>query len=156
MNSMGSRRKKSRSSKARSPASCKPPRHPVRRSSRTGTRSRPFLRAEYLSWRSSLPTALERDTLLMPDAIADSVVCEAERFLRSSLPAGFAGRLAAKAFHLYPRHKHFRKMLNRPGDRGRHNLHVYMRHWVAAWLKRERSPLSKRLPYSYSLGHALF
>jgi hypothetical protein len=106
-------------------------------------------------WRASLPTALERDTLLMPDAIAASVVQEAERFLKADLPAGFAKRLAAKAHHLYPRHKHFHKGMNRPGNRGRENLYMFMRHWTAGWLKRERNPLHKKLPYSFGMGQRL-
>ena len=110
---------------------------------------------EFRAWRASLPTALERDTLLMPDAIAASVVQEAERFLKADLPAGFAERLAAKAHHLYPRHRHFKKMLNRPGNLGRHNLYVYMRHWTAGWLKRERNPLHKKLPWSFGMGQRL-
>ena len=113
------------------------------------------LRQEFRAWRASLPTALERDTLLMPEAIAASVVQEAERFLQADLPDGFAGRLAAKAHHLYPRHRHFKKMLNRPGNFGRHNLYVYMRHWTAGWLKRERNPLHKKLPYSFGMGRRL-
>ena len=62
----------------------------------------------------------------MPDAIAESVVQEAERFLAAELPANFATRLAAKAEYLYPRHPHFRKMLNRPGNSGRNHLYIYV------------------------------
>ena len=91
----------------------------------------------------------------MPEAIAESVVQEAERFLKADLPADYAARLAAKAQHLYPRHQHFHKMLNRPGNRGRDNLYVYMRHWTASWLKRERRRLFEKLPYSYCLGRRL-
>ena len=91
----------------------------------------------------------------MPDAIAESVVHETERFLRAELPADYSERLAAKAHYLYPRHKHFNKMLNRPGNRGRDNLYVYMRHWTAGWLKRERRRLFNQLPYSFSLGRRL-
>jgi hypothetical protein len=98
---------------------------------------------------------LERDTLLWPEAIAESVVAEASRYLHAELPADFPTRLATKAYHLYPRHRHFHKMLNRPGNRGRDNLYVYMRHWTASWLKRERSPLFKRLPWEYALGRRL-
>jgi hypothetical protein len=54
-----------------------------------------------------LPTALERDTLLTPEWIAECVVQEVERFLKAELPENFAARLAAKAHHLYLRHKHF-------------------------------------------------
>jgi hypothetical protein len=112
-------------------------------------------RAEYRAWRGSLPTPLERDTLLWPEVIAESVVAEASRYLNAELPANFPARLAAKAYHLYPRHRHFHKMLNRPGNRGRHNLYVYMRHWTASWLKRERWSLFKRLPWEYALGRQL-
>ena len=91
----------------------------------------------------------------MPEAIAESVVQEAERFLKADLPGDFAARLAAKAHHLYPRHKHFHKVLNLPGNRGRDSLYMYMRHWTASWLKRERPALFKRLPWSYALGSKL-
>jgi hypothetical protein len=113
------------------------------------------LRAEFRAWRASLPTALERDTLLWPEAIAESVVLEASRYLGESLPADFPARLAAKAYHLYPRHRHFHAVLNRPGNRGRDMLYVYMRHWTASWLKRERPALCRRLPWEYGYGHPL-
>ena len=112
-------------------------------------------RAAFRAWRESLPTPLERDTLLWPEVIAESVVAEASRYLRAELPADFPSRLAAKAYHLYPRHRQFHKMLNRPGNRGRDNLYVYMRHWTASWLKRERRALFKRMPWEYSLGRPL-
>jgi hypothetical protein len=83
------------------------------------------------------------------------VVQEAERFLKAELPAGFTERLAAKAHYLYPRHRHFKKMLNRPGNFGRHNIYVYMRHWTAGWLKRECSRFFKKLPWSYAQGRPL-
>jgi hypothetical protein len=102
-----------------------------------------------------LPTALERDTLLTPEWIAESVVQEVERFLKADLPNNFAERLAAKAHHLYPRRKHFHKGINRPGNRGRENLLMFMRHWTAAWLKRGRNPLHKKLPRSFGMGHRL-
>ena len=91
----------------------------------------------------------------MPEAIAASVVQEVERFLKADLPDNFAERLAAKAQQLYPRHRHFHKGLNRPGNRGRENLYMFMRHWPAGWLKRERNPLHKKLPYSFGMGQRL-
>jgi hypothetical protein len=113
------------------------------------------LRREARALRASLPTQLERDTLITPDWVAESVVQEAERFLKADLPADFVERLAAKAHHLYPRHRHFKKLLNRPGNAGRNNLYMFMRHWTAAWLKRERFALYKRLPLSYGNGQPL-
>ena len=113
---------------------------------------RKSLRREF---RVSLPTQLERDTLLTPLWVAESVVQEVERFLKSDLPENFAERLAAKAHYLYPRHKHFYKGLNRPGNRGRENLLMFMRHWTAGWLRRERYALYKQLPYAFANGHRL-
>ena len=45
--------------------------------------------------------------------------------------------------------------LNRPGNRGRNNLYMYMRHWTAGWLKRELSALYKELTWSYAQGMPL-
>lgn len=69
-------------------------------------------------WRASLPTRLERDTLLTPLWVAESIVQEVERYLKADLPANWARRLAAKAHYLYPRHKHFKAGLNRPAGGG--------------------------------------
>jgi len=113
------------------------------------------LRREFRVWKESLPTALERDTLLAPEWIAESVVQEAERFLQADLPENFVARLAAKAEYLYPRHTQFKKLLNGPGNAGRNNLYRFMRHWMAAWLKRERFALYRKLPASFGLGQAL-
>jgi len=113
------------------------------------------LRQEFRAWVASLPTQFERDTMLTPEWIAESVVSEVERFLKTDLPDNFAERLAAKAHHLYPRHKHFHKGMNRPGNRGRENLLMFMRHWTAGWLKRERSALYKKLPWSFGNGQRL-
>ena len=124
--------------------------------SQSGRAAKAALRGKFHEWRESLPTELERDTLLWPEVIAESVVQEAERYLETALPPDFAERLAQKAHHLYPRHKHFHKMLNRPGDRGRDNLTVYMRHWVCSCLKRERYALYRKLPWSFALGVALY
>lgn len=117
--------------------------------------ARRSLRAEFRAWRAALPTALERDTLLWPEAIAESVVQEASRYLGTELPADYLARLAVKAYYLYPRQRHFHQVLNRSGNRGRHNLYVYMRHWTCSWLKREHYKLYQQLPWEYALGRAL-
>lgn len=102
-----------------------------------------------------LPTRLERDTNITPLWVAESIVQEVERYLKAELPANWARRLAAKAHYLYPRHKHFKAGLNRPGWRGLENLRMFMRHWTAGWLKRAKSPLYKKLPYDFGMGRAL-
>ena len=159
MNSTTSHPKKSPSSKARKTLECGDtsplsPGATCRPGSKRG-HARALHRTEFRAWRASLPTALERDTLLMPDVIAESVVQEVERFLKAELPEGFAERLAARAHYLYPRHRHFREGLNRPGNRGRENLLMFMRHWTAGWLHRAKSPLYKQLPYSFGNGQRL-
>jgi hypothetical protein len=45
-------------------------------------------------WKESLPTASERETLLVHEWIAESAVREAERFLPADLPEDFAARPA--------------------------------------------------------------
>lgn len=119
------------------------------------SRAKAALCREFREWRASLPTQLERDTLLWPEAIADSVVGEVCCCLDTDISGNLAEYLAAKAYYLYPRHRHFHKMLNRAGNRGRDNLYMYMRHWTAGWLKRERYALFKRLPWEYALGRRL-
>ena len=157
MNSTNSHPKKSPSLKARKVgrvSPCAPP-LPGRGTARRGLTRPATLPQEFRAWRASLPTQMERDTLLTPEWVAESVVQEAERFLKVDLPEGFAERLAARAHYLYPRHKHFHKGMNRPGNRGRETLLMFMRHWTAGWLKRERNPLHKKLPYSFGMGQRL-
>ena len=169
-----SRPKKSPSSKARR----KPERGCVRRTSRStalcrkasgssgrsrriapaaaGRADTAALRRESRAWlHAELPTQLERDTMLTPEGVAESVVQEVELFLKAVLPADFAERLAARAYDCYDHSKHFRKGLNRAGNGGRATLYMFMRHWTAAWLRRERSALHKKLPQSFGNGARL-
>jgi hypothetical protein len=85
--------------------------------------------------------------------VAETVVQEAERFLRADLPPGYVARLAAKAEHIYPRHSQFGRLLRRAD--GREKLCSFMRHWLCAFLHRDRSPLWKHLPKEYAWGAPL-
>jgi len=134
-----------------SPLSDAAPGYPVARQGQARTQ-----RTVFRAWRASLPGGLERDTLLMPEVIAENVVREAERLTRTDLPAGFTERLAARAHQLYARNRRFKKTLNRPGNEGRDMLYVYLRHWTAGWLKRELPALSRQFPEGFALGHAVF
>jgi hypothetical protein len=145
-----SRSKPLRKRTSRLPARAR--RNPPAAAGRSDTAAR---RRESRALRALLPTKLERDTALWPEVIAECVVREAERFLAADLPADYPARLAARAYHLYPRNKHFRKLLNEPGNRGREALYMFMRHWTCGWLKRERSPLHPKLPWEYALGKRL-
>jgi hypothetical protein len=158
MNSTSSRPKKSPATKAqRKPArgvhaapasartsdvkSCRQPRPSTRGKGLKAARRR----RESRELDDLLPTQLERDTMLTPEWVAESVVQEAEIFLNASLPDNFVERLAARTYYLYDRNRNFHKDLNRSGNRGRDLLFMFMRHWTAAWLKRECSALYKRL-----------
>lgn len=110
-------------------------------------------RREFREWRASLPTALERDTLLMPDVVAEDTVAEAARYLGADMPETYAERLASKAEYLYGRHAAFHRSLKGSGNHAPAQLRVYFRHWLCAWLKRERPALHRRLPWEYALGH---
>ncbi len=113
------------------------------------------VRREFREWRASLPTALERDTLLMPDVVAEDTVAEAARYLGAALPGTCAERLVSKAEYLYGRHGAFQRSLKRSGNCAPAQLRVYFRHWLCSWLKRNRRALFNRLPWGYALGHRL-
>lgn len=155
MNSTNSRPKKSPSSRVRKAGTARCTVRAYRRTSQRDVPTKVSLRREFRDWRAALSTPLERDTLLVPEWIAESVVREAERYLRAELPAGYVERLMAKAHLCYAGHRHFKQVLNRSGNRGRDMLFLYMRHWTCSWLKRDRSPLFKHLPWSYGHGKAL-
>lgn len=166
MNSTNSRPRKSLSSKARrkSPVGPRCRAAQTARLSRSGHQNRTAaqqhrpttLRAESRAWlHAELPTPLERDTALTPEWVAESVVQEVECFLNAKLPAGFTERLTARAYYCYDHNKHFHKVLNRPGNGGRATLYMFMRHWTAGWLKRERYALYRKLPWSYGQGQPL-
>ena len=152
-----SRPKKSPASKARKvgKARCAAPCRVPPKSPQRSDPTKISLRREFRALRASLPTRLERDTLITSEWIAETVVQEVERYLNAHLPDNFAERLAARAHYLYPRNKHFHKGLNRPGNGGRETLLMFMRHWTAGWLKRAGSPLYKKLPWSFGNGHLL-
>ena len=129
---------------------------PTERNDEAARQRRPTsIRKEFRAWRASLPAALERDTLLMPDVIAETVVEEAERFLKADLPANYAERLAARAHQPCLSSRQFHQGLNGPGNRGRDSLCMFMRHWTAAWLSRECNPLFKKPPWTFAWGRPL-
>ena len=112
------------------------------------------LRKEFRAWRASLPTALERDTLLMPDVIAENVVGEVAQFLGEEFPARYAIWLAAKAELCYSARRQFYRRL-RGRDDPRAWLSVFMRHWLASFLHLERPDLYDCLPREFGNGRQL-
>jgi len=113
------------------------------------------LRAEFRAWRLSLPAGMERDTLLMPSAIAESVCAEVSRFLDVPLPARYAIWLEAKAHRCYSAHRHFYKLMQAGGNVARDRLFMFMRHWLASMVHLERPDLSCCLPVTFGDGKRL-
>lgn len=158
MNSTVSRLKKSPLSKARKVGRVTPCASSSRRVRPSGGQrtARPTsLHREFRAWRASLPTQLERDTLLWPGAIAESVCHEVSRFLGEPLPDRYVIWLEAKAQRCYAAHRHFHKRLKSRGNLGRDWLYVYMRHWLASLLKLERPDLYYCLPENFGNGRRL-
>ena len=106
-------------------------------------------------WGIILRPGIERDTLLTPVWIAESVLAEASRFLKVDLPDEWATHLDQRAERCYARHRQFRKFIRLQGTGGRDSLYHYMRHWLAGKLQKKRLSLFRQLPRSYSLGAPL-
>ena len=147
MNSTASRPKKSPSSKAKA----------TNRKGAKTQRPRSSLRAsESLRFKETLRPGIERDTPLMPEAIAESVCAEAGQFLDEEMPARYVAWLAAKAERCYSaRHRHFYKLMRGSGNAPRDWLYVFMRHWLANLLGLERPDLYRCLPPEFGNGRKL-
>lgn len=102
-----------------------------------------------------LRAGIERDTLLMPWVIADSVLGEASRFLNAELPEEWADWLDQRAERCYARREHFRRLIRQKENAGRDYLYLFFRHWLAAKIKRERRGLYRKLPRDFGLGKRL-
>jgi hypothetical protein len=102
----------------------------------------------------SLRPGIERDTLLMPWVIAESVLHEASRFLGLELPDAWADFLDQRAEHCYAKHRQFRHLV-RKERAGRSYLYAFFRHWLSGKLHKTNLSLYRRLPHSYLLGAVL-
>lgn len=98
---------------------------------------------------------IERETILSPTAVARQVIEEASLWLGVTLHRRYAAGLAFRAHRCYAHSPSFREKVRRPGDRGRDTLYIFMRHWLAARLDKERPDLLARLPRSYATGEPL-
>ncbi len=102
-------------------------------------------------------SAIERKTTMIPLVIAEGIVAEASRWLDAELPEELPAKLAAKAERCFAGHRHFHRRLCTKaggGNTAMETLRMFMRHWTAAWLKRNRLSLFRRLPWDYALGKA--
>src|SRR5579859_380365 len=99
-------------------------------------------------------TKIERETMLLPEVIADNVVGELERFLGGGL-LGAREHLAEFAETVYANNDNFRRLLRSRSNRGRDSLYAFMRHWLTAWVGENRPTQLSRIPRHYYVGGEL-
>ena len=95
---------------------------------------------------------IERDTPIIPDAVAGAVWRGASAWLDVKLPREWIRRLAVRADVIYFHNPRFRRKIRGSGNTGRDWLWTFTRHWLAAMILRRSPQLYARLPASYSIG----
>ena len=95
---------------------------------------------------------IERDTPIVPAAVAKAVWQEASAWLEVELPREWIRRLAVRANVIYFLNPRFRRKIHGQGNTGRDWLWMFVRHWLAAMIRRRSTQLYARLPASYSVG----
>lgn len=98
---------------------------------------------------------IEEETVIIPQAVAESVCEEAQVWLRHPLPRRWVRELVAHANTVYSHNARFRQKIRAKGNTGRDWLWTFMRHWLAAILQQRRPQLFARLPAEFSSGHPL-
>jgi hypothetical protein len=95
------------------------------------------------------------DTSIVPEAVADSVLDEVQRYLGQEIPNSrdLSNSLADDARRIYANSTHYQKKL-RSKD-GLDWAYSFMRHWVASRLQKEYPNLYARLPRSFANGEPL-
>jgi len=89
---------------------------------------------------------------LVPHAAAEQIVEEVERITQSQVPdaARLVEHLVQHAEEIAAANESFRRKLH--GKLGREWLYTFMRHWLAAELKRSQPAVFRRLPPRYAMG----
>ena len=89
----------------------------------------------------SSPRSIQEDTGIIPEAVADGVVAEANYLLNANIEedirTDIVGYLSGYAEAVYANNPDFRKNIRSKrdeGNAGRDWLYSYMRHWLAAEL----------------------
>ena len=105
--------------------------------------------------RSRARRRIEHVTPVVPRAVAEGVWEEACVWLDEALPPAWIQRLEVRANVTFTRNARFRQTIRRGGDAGRDWLWAFMRHWLAAMIRRRDPRLYARLPAEYSAGREL-
>ena len=118
--------------------------------------------------KASPPRSIQDDTGIIPEAVAESVVSEANTLLdwniEEDVRSDIFGYLAGYAEAVYANNAGFRKKIKSEadgGNAGRDCLYSYMRHWLSAELLRscnedDASKIRRILVTSgFSMGHEI-
>lgn len=111
---------------------------------------------------------IEDDTPIIPELVADTILgSELNGFFydKPELQAAWekvydvkdkmARQLAKRADQTYGANPDFAKKIRARGNKGRDTLYVFMRHWIAAELKKKFPAVYQALPSSFSQGAEL-
>lgn len=120
------------------------------------------------SKKSLTPRSIQEDTGIIPEAVVESVVEEANRLLRinieEDLRSDIYGFLTGYAEAVYSNNASFRKKIRSNtagGNAGRDSLYVYIRHWLSSELikscsSEDRLHFRKILESTrFSMGHEI-
>jgi hypothetical protein len=98
---------------------------------------------------------IERETPLVPAAVAAAVLEEASLWLDTPLPREWRRVLTRRANAIYARSPQFQRKIRGRGTHGRDWLWAFTRHWLAGLLLKHRPNLHERLPVGYHVGQPL-
>lgn len=109
---------------------------------------------------------IEDDTAILPWVVAETVIGEVSGYLHRRGESGLSeklyaardeitDRLAARADVIYAANARFRKQIQASGNRGRDQLYVFMRHWLASDLKKHMPAAYRALPAEFANGEEL-
>jgi hypothetical protein len=95
----------------------------------------------------------ERATSYCPLYLAWRILDEARDYFRTPIPEAFADKLARRAEAVFAHHPFMQRQFKSAS--GRAAILMFMRHWLAGVLARERPALFRDLPESFKVGHPL-
>ncbi len=98
---------------------------------------------------------IERETPLVPAAVAAAVCEEASVWLDEPLPRWWRRVLVVRVNAIYARNPQFRRKIRGRDTLGRDWLWAFTRHWLAALMLKHRPDLHERLPDGYNVGQPL-
>ncbi len=111
--------------------------------------------------KKKLNESLEDDTSIQSSVVASEVVNELVRYLAKKNPKlsneigsgkGYVLFLVKRQADLYKADATWRERMNASGDKGRDTLYMFMRHWLAAEIKRKQPEVYKVLPSDFANG----